>query len=104
MRRLSIILGILSTASLILAQQTSDASAITGNWHLIGIADDEVHVPGHRTDLRFTISSGGLKGAILSRTDGSEIALASAEFDGSTLRFQMEAPHGKTQADMPTRS
>jgi hypothetical protein len=79
----------------------ADTDAIQGEWHLLDPAADEVNVPQHRMDLRFKKSSGELKGAILSRRDGSEIPLASSEFDGSTLRFTMAAPKGKTQSEMP---
>src|ERR1035437_7841193 len=75
---------------------------ILGEWHLLALGDNVVHVPQHRMDLRFKSVSGTLKGAILNRNDRSEIPLASSEFDGSTLRFQMEAPSGKTQTEMPT--
>ena len=80
----------------------ADTDSILGDWHLSGAADDEVNVPQHRMDLRFRTVSGELKGAILSRNDRSEIPLASSAFDGSTLRFRMEAPNGKTPAEMPT--
>jgi hypothetical protein len=42
-----------------------------------------------------------MRPAILSRRDGSEVALASSEFDGSRLRFQQKAPEGKAQTEMP---
>lgn len=80
----------------------ADTEAILGEWHLLALGDNEVKVPQHRMDLRFKGVSGKLKGAILNRNDRSEIPLASSEFDGSTLRFQMEGPGGKTQTEMPT--
>ena len=80
----------------------ADTDSILGEWHLLGATDDEVRVPHHRMDLRFRTVSGELKGAILSRNDRSEIPLVNSVFDGSTLRFRMEAPNGKTPAEMPT--
>lgn len=80
----------------------ADADAILGDWHLLLPSDDEVQVPSHRMDLRFKSEAGQLKGAILNRNDGSEIPLASAAFDGTALHFQMLAPSGKAQSDMPT--
>jgi hypothetical protein len=75
--------------------------AVLGDWHLIEASDDSRPIPEHRMDLRFQDSSGNLRGAILSRRDGSEIALASSEFDGTTLRFQLRAPDGRAQTEMP---
>ena len=80
----------------------SDADGVLGDWHLLRATENEVKIPAHRMDLRFEESAGRLKGAVLSRNDGSEIPLGSSEFDGSTLRFQMAAPAGKKQAEMPT--
>jgi hypothetical protein len=81
---------------------SEQVDTVLGDWHLIEASADGTEIPEHRMDLRFQNSSGSLRGAILSRRDGSEIALASSEFDGSTLRFQLRAPEGKAQAEMPT--
>ncbi len=80
---------------------SEQVDAVLGNWHLIEASADGTAIPEHRMDLRFQNSSGSLRGAILSRRDGSEIALASSEFDGSTLRFQLRAPDGRAQTEMP---
>jgi len=80
----------------------ADIRTVEGDWHLLAVNDDEINVPQHRMDMRFRNNSGALTGAIVSRNDASEIALASAGFEGSTLHFQMEAPAGRTQAEMPT--
>src|ERR1044071_8808832 len=79
----------------------ADTDAILGAWRLLDPAADEAKLPQHRMDLRFKNESGELKGAIVSRRDGTEIPLASAKFDGTTLRFQMVAPNGRTQTEMP---
>ena len=81
----------------------ADLDGIAGEWSLLRATDNEMVVPQHRMDLRFWNESGELKGAILSqRNDGTEMPLATSEFDGSTLRFKMKAPSGKSQAEMPT--
>jgi hypothetical protein len=80
---------------------SEQVTAVLGDWHLIEASADSSPIPEHRMDLRFQNSAGGLRGAILSRRDGSEIALANSEFDGSTLRFQLRAPDGRAQTEMP---
>ncbi|MDR3698392.1 MAG: hypothetical protein P4L56_02080 [Candidatus Sulfopaludibacter sp.] len=76
---------------------------IAGTWYLLGINDDERRIPQHRMDLRFWSESGVQRGAIVSRrNDGTEFALVRVESDGHTLRFQMTAGDGKSQAEMPT--
>jgi hypothetical protein len=74
---------------------------LTGKWHLLDFAADESQIPRHRMDLAFDATDSCLKGAILSRIDAKEIPLAEIEMVGATLRLQMEAPNGKSQADMP---
>jgi len=75
--------------------------SILGDWHMIGLTDSESPVPNHRVDLRFKTVNGTLQGAILNRNNGSEIPLALCEFQGDTLRFQMAAPAGQSQAALP---
>lgn len=85
------------------AQGQAGTAGISGAWYLLGINDDERHIPRHRMDLRFWSESGVLRGAIVSRrNDGTEFPLVRVETDGNTLRFQMTAPDGKSQAEMPT--
>ena len=79
----------------------ADSTGIVGDWHMLAAADRESPVPNHRVELRFKNANGTLQGAILNRTNGSEIPLALCELHGGTLRFQMAAPTGKTQAEMP---
>jgi hypothetical protein len=74
---------------------------LTGKWHLLDFAADELQIPEHRMDFAFDATGSCLKGAILSRVDAKEIPLAVIEFEGATLRLQMEAPNGKSQARMP---
>jgi hypothetical protein len=83
------------------AANPTDLNAILGEWHLQDLASSDTAPLPHRMDLRFRITGAELKGAILSRNDGSEIPLAVSEFDGATLRFQMTAGPGRSQADMP---
>jgi len=68
------------------AESQADTNTILGDWYLL--ASTGVNMPLHHMDLRFKNVSGELRGAIVSRVDGSEIPLASSEFDGSTLRFK----------------
>jgi len=85
------------------ARGQSGPAEIAGTWYLLGMYDDERHIPQHRMDLRFWSESGVLRGAIVSRrNDGTEFPLVRVETDGNTLRFQMAAPAGKSQAEMPT--
>ena len=74
---------------------------VTGTWHLLDLGADETHVPHHRVDLVFHADADRLRGAILSRGSGAEIPLASVQFDGSTLRIQMQAAKDKDQSEMP---
>lgn len=74
---------------------------LTGKWHLLDLAANELQIPQHRMDLEFDATGSGLKGAILSRIDATEIPLAVIEFEGATLRLQMKAPNDRSQADMP---
>ena len=78
-----------------------DAPGIQGDWHMLGIADIEAPVPAHRVDLRFKTVNGTLQGAVLNRNNGNEMPLALCEFQGDTLRFQMAAPAGQSQAALP---
>jgi hypothetical protein len=43
----------------------------------------------------------GVRGAILSRGDGSEIPLHTVSFSGAELRLKMSAPRGQLAADPP---
>jgi len=81
----------------------ANADGMPGPWYLLSASGDEVRVPQHRMDLRFWSESGELKGAIVSRRNGgTEMPLAKSAFDGSTLQLAMQAPSGKSQAEMPT--
>jgi len=67
---------------------------ITGKWHLLDIAADERNIPLHRVDLVFYAEENGFRGAVVDLVNGGEHPLAMLQFDGSTLKLQM-------QADMP---
>ena len=75
--------------------------AISGKWHLLDGAADEIDIPMHRVDLMFHSDAGQFRGTILNRLNDNDIPLASLQFDGLTLELQMQAPDGKTQAEMP---
>jgi hypothetical protein len=79
----------------------ADPLNLSGDWHMLGLADSESPVPDHRVDLRFKNVNGVLQGAMLNRRDGSEMPLALCELRGDTLRFQMAAPAGQSQAAIP---
>ena len=78
-----------------------DPPSIHGDWHMIGLTDRESPVPNHRVDLRFKTVNGSLQGAVLNRNNGSEMPLALCDLRGDTLRFQMTAPAGQSQAAIP---
>ena len=61
---------------------------ISGTWHLLHEAGNEVDIPDHRMDLRFRAEPGRLYAAVLSRTSGEELVASHASFDGDVLRFQ----------------
>lgn len=85
------------------AQTAAAPNAVIGDWYMVEApafgAKDAPHP--HSIDLRFRMSEGTLKGAILSKIDHSESPLAMSQFDGATLRFQQVADTGKSQAEMP---
>ena len=87
-----------ATAALALA---ADLASLQGDWYMLGLSDSESPVPNHRVDLRFKTVNGTLQGAILNRNNGSEMPLALCELQGDTLRFQMAAPAGQSQATLP---
>ncbi len=95
------LLGMMAGGVVLSLQSATAQNGPAGKWYLVDVGADEHHIPGHRMDLLFRYDSGAWCGWILSRRDGSEIPLASADFDGSTLRFQMVAASGKTQSEMP---
>ena len=63
---------------------------IAGKWHLLHIAADECNIPLHRVDLVFYAEDNGFRGAVVDRVIGSEHPLAMLQFDGSTLKLQMQ--------------
>jgi len=75
--------------------------AILGNWHLVELEADELELPRHRVDLLIRRVASGLTGAVLSRIDGTEALALVVEFDGSTLRLQMEDPKKPKPVDAP---
>jgi len=75
--------------------------AILGHWHLVDLEADEVELPLHRVDLVIRQTASKLTGAVLSRIDGTEALALVVEFDGSTLRLQMEDPRKPKPVDAP---
>jgi len=77
------------------------AASVSGRWHLVAADCPEDEIPDHRVDLVFHDEPSGLRGAILSRTDGSEIPLHTVTFDGVELRLKMSGPTSQPGADTP---
>ena len=63
-----------------------------GRWYLVAAEYPEGEIPHHRVDLVFHDEPAGLRGAILSRRDGSELPLTAVTFSGGGLRFRMSVP------------
>jgi len=76
-------------------------SFLDGRWHLVAADCPDDQIPQHRVDLVFHDEPTGLRGAILSRSDGSEIPLQSLAFTGEELRLRMSAPSGQAAPDPP---
>jgi hypothetical protein len=75
--------------------------SLAGRWHLVAAECPEDQVPQHRVDLVFQEESDGLRGAIVSRADGSEIPLQTVSFNGVELRLRMSGPPDQPAADVP---
>jgi hypothetical protein len=73
----------------LVAQTPHNFESIYGKWHLLQASDDEVNVPGHRVDLVFRGEQNVLSGAVINRSTGEDIPLASLKFDGNILTLQM---------------
>ena len=74
--------------------------SLAGRWHLLAAELPDEPIPQHRVDLVFHEDPPGLRGAVLSRRDGSEIALVEVALDGETLRLKMNPP-GQPIGDTP---
>ena len=74
--------------------------SLDGVWHLFAAELPDDQIPQHRVDLVFHDEPGGVRGAILSRRDGSEVPLHTVAFSGTELRLKMSAP-GQPAADPP---
>ena|SRR5271157_3343535 len=61
-----------------------------GKWLLLAAEADPEKRPVHGMKLVFHDDPGGFRGAIVNWVTGAEIPLASVQFDGSTLKLQME--------------
>jgi len=78
------------------------SSPLDGRWHLVAAECPDDQIPQHRVDLIFHDEPTGLRGAILSRGDGSsEIPLHSVVFTGVELRLKMFAAPDQPAADPP---
>jgi hypothetical protein len=75
--------------------------SVAGRWHLVAAECPEDQIPQHRVDLVFHDESAGLRGAILSRGDGSEVPLHTVAFSGVELRLKMSGPPGQPAVDSP---
>ena len=76
------------------------SGSLDGRWHLVAAECPDDQLPQHRVDLVFHDETTGLRGAILSRNDGSEIPLHAVAFSGVELRLKMSAA-GQPAADSP---
>ena len=75
--------------------------SLAGRWHLLAAESPDDQIPQHRVDLVFHEDPAGLRGAVLSRRNGSEIAIGEVGFDGVTLRLKMGAAPGQPIGDLP---
>ena len=75
--------------------------SLAGRWHQLAAELPDDPIPQHRVDLVFHEDPAGLRGAVLSRRGGSEIALGEIAFDGVTLRLKMSAAPGQPIGDTP---
>jgi len=85
-----------------MADLSKDRDSLTGRWHLLAADWPEHELPHHRVDLVFHDDADGLRGAIRSRVDDTEIPLQAVTFSGGELRVQMAAPPGGLTGDAPT--
>lgn len=72
-----------------------------GRWHLVPASVPDGQIPAHRMDLIFFDEPSGLRGAVLSRVDGSEVPLHSVTFDGSELRLRIGSSSIPKSAESP---
>ena len=75
--------------------------AVLRNWHLVDRDANESDLPPHRVDLVIRQSECGFTGAVLSRRDGTDFAVLVVQFDGNTLRMQMQDPREPERVDLP---
>ena len=75
--------------------------SLGGRWHLVAAECPENEIPDHRVDFVFHDEPGELRGAILSRRDGTEIPLQAVAFCGVELRLKMSVAPGQPAADPP---
>ena len=80
-------------------QSEKPSSFLAGRWHLVAAECPEDQIPQHRVDLVFHDEP--LRGAILSRGDGSEVPLHTVAFSGVELRLKMSVPPGQPAAAPP---
>ena len=75
--------------------------SLAGRWHLVAADCPKDEIPQHRVDFVFYDEPDGLRGAILSRVDGSEFPLHTVAFNGAELRLKMSVPPGQPPVDPP---
>jgi len=79
------------------------AEAISGTWHLVDEAADEVNIPQHRVDLRFVHGADHISGSMLNRVTGEEMpVIRQASFDGEILRVEMVDSFRQPQTEPPS--
>lgn len=72
-----------------------------GVWHLVPADTDEQAIPNHRMDIRLYTDATPFRAAVVNRVTSEDMPYAASTFDGRTLRLQMRAQSGRTQAEMP---
>lgn len=79
------------------------ADAISGTWHLVDQAADEVNIPQHRVDLRFVHGPESIRGLVLNRVTGEEMPVVRhVSFDGERLQVEMIASVYQAQTEPPS--
>jgi len=79
----------------------STEALASGQWFLLGMAQNPRDTPEHGVKFKFHDEPSGLRGAIVNWETGGEIALARLGFDGSSLEIQM-TPDEDHQGENPT--
>lgn len=78
---------IVASGAIAAARQNAPAPQ-SGLWHLLQASEREAPLPGHRVDIRLSMSPAPIRAAMVNRATGADLApYPLAEFDGETLRL-----------------